>query len=120
MILYALLIKCTIVAKSVGGGGGGVGGGNKKGGAVIPKSQYIFFQIISCASVVLALNIPIHGIIHIYNRQYLQVIRGGGGSKFPHIQYHLNKNLSVGQRSFQGIMLPYQSLSWGKGVGGLE
>ena len=43
MILYGLLIKCTIVAKSVVVGVGG-GGGNKKGGAVIPKISIYFFS----------------------------------------------------------------------------
>ena len=65
-------------------------------------------------------NIPIHGIIHMYNSTVPTSHTKRGGSKFPHFKHHLNKNLGAGQRSFQGIILPYQSLSWGKGVGGLE
>ena len=44
MILYGLLIKCTIVAKSVVVAVGGGCGGNKKGGTVIPKISIYFFS----------------------------------------------------------------------------
>jgi hypothetical protein len=62
------------------GGGGGVGGrAIKVVGADSKNLNIFFFLIISCASVVLTLNIPIHGIIHKYNSTVPTSHPTGGG-----------------------------------------
>ena len=52
-----------------------MGGGDSK------NLNIFFFQIISCASVVLTLNIPIHGIIHMYNSTVPTSHPTGGGGE---------------------------------------
>jgi hypothetical protein len=55
---------------------------------VISKISISFFQIIPCTSVVLTVNIPIHGIIHMYNSTVpTSHPKGGGGVNSPILSF---------------------------------